>query len=224
MIDMIERLEAGLRAKLRQAEVDWQEAEVLRCRAVRDREWAEDQLRVVRLLRAAMGTADDETDEIQTALAGSELGWAAADALAYEPGAIIREMRGPDFWRHNPAVDRMGDPIYDVSVVSGKSNSRERALAAARVYGYRLRELSLAEAIFRTGETNASSPQSIRGSLGGLVKHGGDWKRERGWLVYRGDELEADWATLERLAHETESLRNQKCQAEDTAQVESDES
>ncbi len=222
MIDIIDRLEAGLREQLRQDEVDLQEAEMNRRRAYLRREQTQVLLTFVELLRATAGSADDET-ATPASLTGGKLGGAAVDEPAYEPGAIIREMRGPDFWRRNPAVDRMGDPIYDVSVVSGLPNSRERALAAARVYGYRLRELSLAEAIFRTGETNASSPQSIRGSLGGLVKYGGDWKRERGWLVYCGDELEADWDTLERLGRETTSLREEARQAEDTAQAESDE-
>ena len=174
-------------------------------------------------LRAEMGIAEDETVETPTALAGVEFEEAAVDELSYEPGAVTVELRGPDHWRRNPAVNHTGDPIYDVSVVAGLRTSRERATAAARVYGRRLRELSLAEAIFATGETNASSPESIRGSLGGLVKYGGDWKRERGWLVYIGEELEADWATLNRLGRETTSLREEARQAEDTAQVESDE-
>ena len=55
------------------------------------------------------------------------------------------------------------------------------------------------------------------------MKYGLDWRREKGWLVYIGDELEPDWHTLERLGRETTSLREAALQEEDTAQVESDE-
>ena len=75
-----------------------------------------------------------------------------------------------------------GEPIYDSRVVAGKRTMRRRAHAAARVYGPRLRVMSLAVSIFETGETEASGPASVRSSLGGLVRYGDDWTRERGWL------------------------------------------
>ena len=78
------------------------------------------------------------------------------------------------------------EPIYDVRVLAGKKNNRQRALAVAKVYGPKLREVSLAEAIFATGETRATSAASVRSSLGGLVRYGDEWARERGSLIYLG--------------------------------------
>ena len=40
-----------------------------------------------------------------------------------------------------------GEPMYDVRVVSGYKTTRERAHAAAQVYGHQLREKSLADAM-----------------------------------------------------------------------------
>ena len=85
--------------------------------------------------------------------------------------------------------DVTGEPVYDVRTVRGKRNNRQRVLAAARVYGPKLREVSLAKAIYETGETKAGDPASIRSSLGGLVRYGGDWEREHGWLHFLGEEL-----------------------------------
>jgi hypothetical protein len=78
------------------------------------------------------------------------------------------------------------EPMYDVRVVAGKKNNRQRALAAAKVYGPKLREVSLAKAIVATGETGATSAASVRSSLGGLVRYGDEWTRERGSLIYLG--------------------------------------
>ena len=219
-MEMIERLEAALLEQIRQAEADQQAGELLMRRGIRERKRAAMLLKIVMELRAAMGTADDETGETPAASSGSGLEPPATDAPAYQPGTIITGMLGRDFWRRHPDVDEnSGDPIYDICVVSGKGTSRERALAAARVYGYRLKESALADAIFRTGETNASSSTSIRGSLGGLVKYGEGWRRDRGWLVYTGEDLDPDWATLRRLAGEGESLQNQVSQEEGTDQI-----
>ena len=80
-----------------------------------------------------------------------------------------------------------GEPIYDVRVVSGYDSHRDRARAAARVYGHQLREGSLATAIFETGETSAVDAGSARGSLGSIVRYGDEWTRRQGWLYYRGD-------------------------------------
>ena len=80
-----------------------------------------------------------------------------------------------------------GEPIYDVRVVSGYNTHRERARAAAQVYGRELREKSLAEAIFATGETSAPDGASARSSLGSVVRYGHEWTRLNGWLHYLGD-------------------------------------
>ena len=79
------------------------------------------------------------------------------------------------------------EPVYDVRVVSGFRTFREKAYAAARVYGRRLREVSLAKAIFETGETAAPDAKSARWSLGSLTRYGDEWIRDRGWLIYRGE-------------------------------------
>lgn len=94
-----------------------------------------------------------------------------------------------------------GEPLYDFKAVSG-SSYRERAFHAARVYGPELRESSLAEAIYATGETNANDPTSVRTSLGSLVRYGDQWTREKGWLVYRGDDLVPNTDLIKALAEE----------------------
>jgi len=78
-----------------------------------------------------------------------------------------------------------GEPIYEVHVVKGLGTTRERAHAAARVYGYRLREVSLARAIFETGETSAPDEKSARWSLGSLTRYKDEWIRDKGFLVYQ---------------------------------------
>ena len=82
--------------------------------------------------------------------------------------------------------DATGEPIYEARVVRGFGTIRERAHAAAGVYGRRLREVALAKAIFETGETSAPDEKSARWSLGSLTRHGDEWRREKGWLVYVG--------------------------------------
>ena len=72
-------------------------------------------------------------------------------------------------------------------VVSGYKTTRERAHAAAQVYGHQLREKSLADAIFATGETGASDGASARSSLGSVVRYGNEWSRLSGWLYFLGD-------------------------------------
>ena len=87
-----------------------------------------------------------------------------------------------------PAEDpETEDPIYDLRVVSGYKTNRERANAAAMVYGRSLREKSLAEAVYATGETEAADAPAARSSLGSLVRYGTDWKRSEGWLYFQGD-------------------------------------
>ena len=80
-----------------------------------------------------------------------------------------------------------GEPMYDVRVVSGYKTTRERAHAAAQVYGHHLREKSLADAIFATGETSASDGASARSSLGSVVRYRNEWSRLSGWLYFLGD-------------------------------------
>ena len=80
-----------------------------------------------------------------------------------------------------------GEPMYDVRVVSGHNSHRERAHAAARVYGRQLRERSLADAIFASGDTGAVDASSARSSLGSIVRYGSEWIRQNGWLYYQGD-------------------------------------
>ena len=86
-----------------------------------------------------------------------------------------------------PEIDEAtGEPIYEKRAVLGFETIRERAHGAAGVYGRRLREVSLARAIFQTGETSAPDEKSARWSLGTLTRHGDGWRREKGWLVYQG--------------------------------------
>ena len=106
------------------------------------------------------------------------------------------------------------EPIYDVRVVAGKKNNRQRALAVAKVYGPRLREVSLAEAIFATGETGATSAASVRSSLGGLVRYGDEWARDRGSLIYLGERrLPPDKEMILLLAEERQRERQRERQS-----------
>ena len=103
------------------------------------------------------------------------------------------------------------DPIYDPRVVAGHKTNRERGYAAARVYGTSIREKSLAQAIFETGETSAKDASSARGSLGSLVKYGGEWTRLRGWLYYV-DDLEPNEEMIRRLADEASEAATKRTQ------------
>ena len=105
--------------------------------------------------------------------------------------------------------EEMKEPVYDPRVVSGKRNYRQRALAAARVYGPELREPALADAIFRTGETNAGDASSARASLGGLTRYGQEWTRKHGWLIYAGEGLAPDQAMILLLSRERDETREQ---------------
>lgn len=85
-----------------------------------------------------------------------------------------------------PEIDQAtSEVIYDARVVAGFGTIREKAYAAASVYGRRLREVSLAKAIFETGETSAPDAKSARWSLGSLARYGDEWIRDKGWLVYQ---------------------------------------
>lgn len=80
--------------------------------------------------------------------------------------------------------DVTGEPIYETDVVRGRGTMRERAYAAATVYGRRLREVALATAIHATGETSAPDERSTRWSLGSVVRYSDAWVRDKGYLVY----------------------------------------
>lgn len=208
VLKFIQELESRLREKGAQAEADQRSAEERAHRAAAERRWVAAQQAILDQLKAELGMVSSEVDS------------PAVDELAYQPGTIISQVLGPYFWALPPEKDEeTGEPIYDVRVVAGKRTSRERAYAAARVYGGDLRERALAEAIYRTGETQASSAASIRGSLGGLVKHGSDWRRERGQLIYQGGELKPDKDTILSLMGERESLREQASRESETGQI-----
>lgn len=201
VMDYIWMLEASLLEKDRQAQADQREAEERGRRAAAKREWIAEQRRILERLKAAMGITDDETDGALLSPSGDEVVPPTVDVPVYERGSTISQLHGPDFWRFEPDVDETsGEPGYDVDSLRGKRNSRERAISAVRIYGYRLRESALADAIFRTGETNAASPASIRGSLSGLVKYGNDWRREHGYLIYQGPRFDPDWDKLRELS------------------------
>ena len=132
--------------------------------------------------RRASRRTSNPTEEAGTESAGSgELDDVEEDD---EAGVADLDHQRDEFL--TPAVDpETGEPIYDSVVVAGKKTLRLRAYAAARVYGPYLRSLALATAIFATGETNASSPESVRASLRGLVKYRpGWWERESGAFRY----------------------------------------
>ena len=220
VVEYIQMLEAGLREQARQAALERREGEGLVRRAEATERSVARQGRILEQLKVELGIADDATDMSMNSPIGGEAESVAVASPVYERGSTISEMHGPDFWRFEPDVDEVtGEPIYDRVAVSDKRNSRERALGAVRIYGYRLREPALADAIFRTGETNAASPASIRGSLGGLVKYGNDWRRERGTLIYQGDGLQPDWDKIRELTRKRQELRQQQGQEDDFSQI-----
>lgn len=229
VVEYIRMLKVGLREQARQAAADRREGEGLLRRADDAERRGAEQERILELLEAALGITGDEADE-----AGS----IAVESPVYERGSTIRQMLG-DNWEYLvpreseyfppdeseyvvPDKDEeTKEPKYEVSVVSGLRNSRERAFAAARVYGPELRERALARAIFLTGETGAADEKSVRGSLGGLVKYGTDWRRERGTLIYKGKELKPDWETMRRLLGAVKEQRPQGSHGEGFSHTES---
>ena len=219
--EYIRRLQASLWEEDRQALADQRVGEELAQRAARQRACIAEQQGILDELKAEMGIADDETGGRLLSPSGNEVVRPTIPGRVYERGSTISAIRGPDFWRFEPDRDEATDePIYDDDVVRGKKTSRERALAAARVYGYRLREPALANAIFRTGETRAADAASIRGSLGGLVKYGTDWRRERGFLIYQGEGLKPDQEMIGKLVQKRHGPR-QSAHREDISQNES---
>ena len=184
------------------SEGEWGAAEDERKAAEKRGRFAEC-LRVVRKAKA----------ELQASVEAEALGSGFGSS---EPGRSVGERplgmghEGPP-WIFHPVFSKflppekdeeMKEPVYDPRVVSGKRNYRQRALAAARVYGPELREPALADAIFRTGETNAGDASSARASLGGLTRYGQEWTRKHGWLIYAGEGLAPDQAMIILLAEE----------------------
>ena len=141
------------------------------------------------------------------------------DRSVVKPGETITEIWGPNFQFFEP--DDKDNPDYDVRVAAGQRTNRERAMAVARVYGKHLKESSLADVILRTGDAAAVDVAAIRGSLGGLVRYGGEWKRERGWLVYRGASLEPDKPWILQLTEERNERRRLEREVAESAQSES---
>ncbi len=157
-----------------------------------------------------IGGLDDET------IVPSEAG-AVADSSVDDPVAArfarLDETFGEDFrsllFFTADKDEQTGVYQYDPSVVADKGSNRNKALAAARVFGRKIQERGLAEAIFKTGETKAADANSVRASLGVLVRYGQEWRRERGHLVYQGDHLEPDRVTILRLTAEREEKKRQ---------------
>ena len=212
----IRRVIASLLDRDRLAAMDQWEAAERERRATVERTWIAEQLSVLREVMLELGISDDESGDAESPQGSGDV---------EGPGNAAP---GRPFWTWPPSrsywflepEEKIDEPLYDVSVVSGMRNSRERAMAAARVYGPRLKEAALAEAIFLTGETRAANAASVRGALGGLVKHGRDWRREGGWLIYQGDGLKPDRETILRLIGERQASR-QAAQEEEIARIES---
>lgn len=138
-----------------------------------------------------------------------------ADAAVVDPSSEQRSgrrrhqrrwSRDVELWLpryFDPDLDDVtGEPVYPQCLVVGKKTNRQRALSVARVCGPELRENSLARVIYESGETKASSPASVRSSLGGLVRYGGDWERENGTLYYVGEGLNRNVDLIRQLTNE----------------------
>ena len=156
-------------------------------------------LEIINELQALVGGAIDLPEGEAAECAGDE-------RPAYDRRGVLERLLGPGVI--NPPFapfdrdEKTGEPVYDKRAVAEKRTNRQRALGAAMTYGPNLREVSLADAIFRTGETSASSAKSIRSSLGGLVRYGTGWKREGGTLTYVGDDLRPNRELIIQLVRE----------------------
>ncbi len=189
-------------------------------RGAGDRVWFAKQIERIRRIMAVADVQPGGSDEGQVKPAGgldvSDAGEPRAERIAR-----LREEYGPHLPFLVPEKDDNGKSVYDDSVPRGLKTNRERAWALARVYGERLRESSLADVIFRTGETRATSPQSVRGGLSGLVRYGQGWVRDRGELVYQGNDLRPDGETINRLIQERDEAHALADQTANTTQFES---
>ena len=196
---LLAELEAALLERRRKAEAD-------KSRAAEDVRRATRQLEIVSELKALSGGA-------VTLPEGGEVDVAGDERPAYDRRGVLERLLGqgvvsPPF----APIDRddeTGEPVYDSRVVAGKRNNRQRVFAAARVYGPELREASLADAIFSTGETRARSAQSVRSSLGVLIRYGKGWERDRGTLTYVGNDLTPNKEFILVLLKERDEKRRQ---------------
>ena len=182
-------------------------------RAGADRRWADQQVAIVdRAIveaEALMGRGAETVSSNEVhAVVGPVLGEAGGRRRFQRRPILGGEIEVPYFIEPDHD-DVTGEPVYDVHVVRGKKNNRQRVMAAARVYGPKLREVSLANVIYETGETKAGSPASVRSSLGGLVRYGGDWERENGWLHFMGEELSQNRDMMRMLINERLAKRQQ---------------
>ena len=197
-------------------------------RAGEKRRWFAAQREIIRQIIVEVEESGGAAGEVLVSPEGGGVGSVAVDDRVAERRAELLAWRnaifGDDFESllyFTPDDDKeTSEPVYDLRVLVGKRNNRERALSAARVYGRRLREAALADAIFRTGETGSIDAASVRGSLGGLVRYGRDWERERGWLVYQGETLEPDQETILQLARERDERQRRERQGEEAPQSE----
>ena len=197
-------------------------------RAGEKRRWFAAQREIIRQIIVEVEESGGAAGEVLVTPEGGGVGSVAVDDRVAERRAELLAWRnaifGEDFesLRYlTPDDDKeTSEPVYDLRVLVGKRNNRERALSAARVYGRRLREAVLADAIFRTGETGSIDAASVRGSLGGLVRYGRDWKRERGWLVYQGETLVPDLETILQLNGERQERQRRERQEEETPRSE----
>ena len=191
-------------------------------RAGGKKRWFAAQREIIRQIIVEVEESGGAAVEVLVTPDGGAVGSVAVDDRVAERRAWRNAIFGEDFesLRYlTPDDDKeTSEPVYDLRVLVGKRNNRERALSAAQVYGRRLREAALADAIFRTGETGSIDAASVRGSLGGLVRYGRDWKRERGWLVYQGETLEPDQETILQLARERDERQRRERQEEETSQ------
>ena len=196
---LLAELEAALLERRRKAEAD-------ESRAAEDVRWTTRQLEIVSELKALSGGA-------VTLPEGGEVDVAGDERPAYDRRGVLERLLGPGVVSPPFAPidrdDETGEPVYDSRVVAGKRNNRQRVFAAARVYGPELREASLADAIFSTGETRARSAQSVRSSLGVLIRYGKGWERDRGTLTYVGNDLTPNKEFILVLLKERDEKRRQ---------------
>ena len=168
-------------------------------RAAEKVRWSTRLLEIITEFKALAGGAIDLPE-------GEAAECASEERPAYDRRGVLERLLGPGVISPPFAPfdrdEETGEPVLDTRAVAGKRTNRQRAFGAAMTYGPILREVSLADAIFRTGETRASSAASIRSSLGGLVRYGKGWKRDRGTLTYVGDDLTPNRELILQLVRE----------------------
>ena len=185
-----------------------QQAKELQRLAGEEKRLAMQDLRVIRQAMAetseSRGGGGESADSLQAIAVAASADARRQVGMGHEgpPSVFNRQF----FGFLPPTKDAVtGEPVYPTALVSEKRSNRERAYAVARVHGPEIRESSLAEAIYATGETNAADATSVRSSLGALVRYGGDWRRENGWLVYQREGLEPDLEMINTLLEQRKS-------------------